>query len=78
MFILQTGSFCLSESEAGSDAFAMKTTAVKDGSNYVINGSKMWISSAPQSGVFLVMANANPGAVSNLFIIYYFTVKEVA
>lgn len=57
-----TGSFCLSESEAGSDAFAMKTTAVKDGSNYVINGSKMWISSAPQSGVFLVMANADPGA----------------
>ncbi|KAK8385979.1 hypothetical protein O3P69_010614 [Scylla paramamosain] len=57
-----TGSFCLSETESGSDAFSLKTTAVKDGSNYVINGSKMWISSAPQSGVFLVMANANPSA----------------
>lgn len=57
-----TGSFCLSEAESGSDAFSLKTTAVKDGSNFVINGSKMWISSAPQSGVFLVMANANPSA----------------
>ncbi|XP_053627886.1 short/branched chain specific acyl-CoA dehydrogenase, mitochondrial isoform X1 [Cherax quadricarinatus] len=57
-----TGSFCLSEAEAGSDAFSMKTTAVKDGSHFVINGSKMWISSAPHSGVFLVMANANPSA----------------
>lgn len=57
-----TGSFCLSEAESGSDAFALKTVAVKDGSNYVINGSKMWISSAPQAGVFLVMANANPSA----------------
>ncbi|XP_042219202.1 short/branched chain specific acyl-CoA dehydrogenase, mitochondrial-like isoform X2 [Homarus americanus] len=55
-----TGSFCLSEAESGSDAFSMKTTAIKDGSNFVINGSKMWISSAPHSGVFLVMANANP------------------
>lgn len=57
-----TGSFCLSESESGSDAFAMKTTARKEGDNFVINGSKMWISSAPQAGVFLVMANANPKA----------------
>lgn len=57
-----TGSFCLSEAESGSDAFAMKTTAVKDGNYFLINGSKMWISSAPHSGVFLVMANANPSA----------------
>ncbi|XP_068244718.1 short/branched chain specific acyl-CoA dehydrogenase, mitochondrial [Palaemon carinicauda] len=57
-----TGSFCLSETESGSDAFAMKTTARKEGDNFVINGSKMWISSAPQAGVFLVMANANPKA----------------
>ncbi|XP_069156870.1 short/branched chain specific acyl-CoA dehydrogenase, mitochondrial isoform X2 [Procambarus clarkii] len=57
-----TGSFCLSEAESGSDAFSLKTTAVKDGNNFIINGSKMWISSAPQSGVFLVMANANLSA----------------
>ncbi|KAK4318644.1 hypothetical protein Pmani_010362 [Petrolisthes manimaculis] len=57
-----TGSFCLSEVESGSDAFSMKTTAKRDGNNYIINGSKMWISSAPLSGIFLVMANAEPTA----------------
>jgi len=55
-------SFCLSEAGSGSDAFALKTTAVKDGDHYVLNGEKMWISSAVESGVFLVMANANPEA----------------
>ncbi|XP_067133841.1 short/branched chain specific acyl-CoA dehydrogenase, mitochondrial [Centruroides vittatus] len=54
------GSFCLSESEAGSDAFSLKTQAVKDGSDFIINGSKMWISNAEHAGVFLVMANAKP------------------
>ncbi|XP_050512727.1 short/branched chain specific acyl-CoA dehydrogenase, mitochondrial-like [Diabrotica virgifera virgifera] len=54
------GSFVLSEPTSGSDAFAMKTTAKKDGSDYIINGNKMWISSAGIAGVFLVMANANP------------------
>jgi len=57
-----TGSFCLSEPESGSDAFAMKSTAKREGSNYIINGSKSWISSAPHSGVFLIMVNANPKA----------------
>ncbi|XP_019700201.1 short/branched chain specific acyl-CoA dehydrogenase, mitochondrial-like [Harpegnathos saltator] len=56
------GSFCLSESQSGSDAFAMKTQARKDGSEYVINGSKMWISNSDIAGVFLLFANANPSA----------------
>jgi len=54
----------LSEAGSGSDAFALKTTAVKDGSDYVLNGSKMWISNSDHAGVFLVMANAEPSAVS--------------
>ncbi|XP_069468123.1 short/branched chain specific acyl-CoA dehydrogenase, mitochondrial isoform X2 [Ambystoma mexicanum] len=53
------GSFCLSEPESGSDAFSLRTSAEKHKDYYVINGSKMWISSAEQAGVFLVMANAN-------------------
>lgn len=55
-------SFCLSEAGSGSDAFAMKTTATAsdDGSYYTINGSKLWISSAKEAGVFLVFANAEP------------------
>jgi len=56
------GSFCLSEAGSGSDAFSLKTNAVKSGDDYIINGSKMWISSAEIAGVFLVMANANPKA----------------
>lgn len=56
------GSFCLSEPQSGSDAFAMKTVAKKDGSDFVINGTKMWISNSDVAGVFLVMANANPSA----------------
>ncbi|KAL8598334.1 hypothetical protein ACOMHN_047655 [Nucella lapillus] len=54
------GSFCLSEAEAGSDAFALRTQAVRDGNDYVITGQKIWISSAEHAGVFLVMANAKP------------------
>ncbi|XP_012877404.1 PREDICTED: short/branched chain specific acyl-CoA dehydrogenase, mitochondrial [Dipodomys ordii] len=54
------GSFCLSEAEAGSDSFALKTRADKNGSYYVINGSKMWISNAEYAGLFLVFANVDP------------------
>lgn len=62
--MFQPGSFCLSEPSAGSDAFALKTVAKKDGSDYIINGSKMWISNSDLSGLFLVMANADPASVS--------------
>jgi len=55
-------SFCLTEPTSGSDAFALKTTAIKKGDYYVLNGTKMWISNAEVSGVYLVMANSNPQA----------------
>lgn len=55
-------SFALSEPSSGSDAFALKTTAKKDGEHFILNGSKMWISNSDLSGVFLIMANANPSA----------------
>ncbi|NXC75788.1 ACDSB protein, partial [Anhinga anhinga] len=54
------GSFCLSEAGSGSDAFSLKTRAEKKGDYYIINGSKMWISSAEHAGVFFVMANTDP------------------
>lgn len=53
------GSFCLSEAGAGSDSFALRTRADKKGDYYVINGSKMWISSAEYAGLFLVMATVD-------------------
>lgn len=54
------GSFALSEPNAGSDAFSLKTVAKKDGKHYVINGTKCWISNSDLSGMFLIMANADP------------------
>lgn len=60
----QVGSFCLSEAGAGSDSFALKTRAEKKGGHYILSGSKMWISSAREAELFLVMANVDPGAVS--------------
>ena len=48
--------FCLTESGAGSDPAGMKTTAVKDGEEYILNGSKMFITSAEYAGVFVVWA----------------------
>ncbi|XP_011502199.1 PREDICTED: short/branched chain specific acyl-CoA dehydrogenase, mitochondrial [Ceratosolen solmsi marchali] len=56
------GSFCLTEPSSGSDAFGLKTIAKKDGSDYIINGSKMWITNSDIAGVFLVFANADPSA----------------
>lgn len=48
--------FCLTEASAGSDPAGMKTTATKDGSDYILNGSKMFITSAEYAGVFVVWA----------------------
>ena len=56
----QKGSFCLSEPASGSDAFALKTTAEKSSSGYRISGSKMWITNAIESGIFVVFANLDP------------------
>ncbi|MGI6655322.1 MAG: acyl-CoA dehydrogenase family protein [Desulfobulbus sp.] len=50
------GSFALTENCAGSDPSSMITTAVKDGDTYVLNGSKIFITSAPYAGVFVVWA----------------------
>jgi alkylation response protein AidB-like acyl-CoA dehydrogenase len=53
-------SYCLSESEAGSDAAAMKTKAVRSGSDWIINGSKKWISNAGFSDFYTVLAQTDP------------------
>ena len=53
----QLGSYCLSEASCGADAFALKTSAKKDGEYWLLNGEKMWITNAIHAGVFIVMAN---------------------
>jgi len=55
-------SYALSEPEAGSDAAAMKTRAVRDGDSYVLNGVKRWITNAGVSDYYTVMAVTDPDA----------------
>jgi len=55
-------SFALTEPEAGSDAASLKTVAVADGSDYVLNGTKRYITNAPRAGVFTVMARTDPAS----------------
>lgn len=54
--------FCLTESGAGSDPASMLTRAVKDGDDYVITGEKIYITSAPYAGLFVVWAVTDPQA----------------
>jgi acyl-CoA dehydrogenase len=53
-------SFALTEPGSGSDAASLRTTAVRDGDSYVINGTKRFITNAPEAGIFTVMARTNP------------------
>ncbi|NUA28246.1 acyl-CoA dehydrogenase family protein [Cupriavidus basilensis] len=55
-----TGSFALTEPEAGSDATALTTSARRDGDHYVLNGTKCFITNAPIAGLFTVMARTDP------------------
>ncbi len=50
------GSYCLTEPSSGSDAAALKTKAVKDGDNYVVSGSKAFISGGGENEVYVTMA----------------------
>jgi alkylation response protein AidB-like acyl-CoA dehydrogenase len=54
------GSYCLSEAGSGSDAFALQTRATKRGSDYVLNGQKLWITNAKEAGLYLVFATLDP------------------
>ena len=51
----------VSEPHAGSDVAAIKTTAVKEGDDYIINGNKMWITNSLQADFFCLLANTSDG-----------------
>ncbi|MFK8332230.1 acyl-CoA dehydrogenase family protein [Pseudomonas sp. BJa5] len=53
------GSFALTEPGAGSDAASLRTRAVREGDHYVLNGTKRFITNAPQAGIFTVMARTS-------------------
>ncbi|HEX5117314.1 MAG TPA: acyl-CoA dehydrogenase family protein [Pseudonocardiaceae bacterium] len=57
-----TASFALTEPEAGSDPSTLTTTARQDGSDWVISGSKRYITNAPSADVFMVFARTDPDA----------------
>ncbi len=52
-------SFALTEPEAGSDAASLRTSAVRDGDVYVVNGTKRYITNAPEAGLFTLMARTD-------------------
>ena len=56
------GAYALSEAASGSDAFALASRAVRDGDTWVLTGRKLWITNAAEAELFIVFANADPGA----------------
>src|SRR4051812_20666552 len=56
------GAYALSEAGSGSDAFALQSRAELKGSDYVLNGRKLWITNAKEAGIFALFATVDPGA----------------
>jgi acyl-CoA dehydrogenase len=66
-------SFCLTEPGAGSDAASLRTTAIRKGDHYVVNGTKRYITNANKASVFTLMARTDPsnkgaGGISAFFV----------
>lgn len=61
------GAFLLTESNAGSDAAAGRTTAVRDGDDYILNGTKSWITNGGIAKIYLVLAKTDPKAENKGF-----------
>lgn len=56
------GAYALSEAGSGSDAFALQTRAELKGSDYILNGRKLWITNAKEAGIFVLFATIDPSA----------------
>jgi butyryl-CoA dehydrogenase/short/branched chain acyl-CoA dehydrogenase len=56
------GAYALSEAGSGSDAFALTTKAELKGTDYVLNGRKLWITNAKEAGIFILFATIDPAA----------------
>jgi alkylation response protein AidB-like acyl-CoA dehydrogenase len=56
------GAYALSEAGSGSDAFALETRALLKGTDYVLNGRKLWITNGKEAGLFILFATLDPGA----------------
>jgi butyryl-CoA dehydrogenase len=69
------GAYSLSEASCGSDAAAVRCAAVRDGGHWVINGTKMWVTSGSHADLFVVFARTNP-KVSNAKGVSAFIVEK--
>src|SRR5213082_699420 len=56
------GAYALSEAGSGSDAFALQTRAELKGSEYILNGRKLWITNGKEGGIFILFATVDPAA----------------
>src|SRR5690348_9126199 len=56
------GGLCISEANAGSDVQAISMTATRDGSDYVLNGSKLWVTNGQRGSIFAVLARTDTSA----------------
>ncbi|MDF9410251.1 acyl-CoA dehydrogenase [Brevibacillus laterosporus] len=54
------GAYCLTEAGSGSDSAGMRTTAVRDGDHYILNGNKIFITNAGEAEIYIVFAVTNP------------------
>ncbi len=54
------GAYCLTEPNAGSDAAALRTTAVQQGGDYVLDGTKLFVTNGNEAGLFIVYARTDP------------------
>ena len=58
----------MSETESGSDVTSMKTKAVKNGKNWILNGRKMWITNGPIADVIIVYAKTENNKISAFIV----------
>lgn len=63
------GAYAITEESSGSDAFNMKTTYKKNGSEYILNGSKTFITNGPIASIFIVFARADDGNKISAFLL---------
>src|SRR5580658_4570685 len=62
MAVDTVGAYALSEASSGSDAFALQTRAELKGSDYTLNGRKLWITNSKEAGLFVLFATIDPAA----------------
>ena len=62
------GCFGLTEPDSGSDASTMTSKAIKDGNNYILNGSKTWISNSPMADVFVIWAKNEDNKINGFVL----------